>query len=344
MQRRSLKTTRQKDKYISQLHRSQRKKRETDHIRIMIERVSKAQRRKFKKLILTQHMSSKKENDEHHERAKKRSDQRLQTRTLKWRRELFIHQWILSCIACFSQHLQDKDEATWQWQEVMRMKRARIFTQLLNTISHDWKKSHSLFHCQRRRVRQVLMQALRWWFIACAAWCINSWRWREAEFIMQSCFFTKQCSHLRACSMRAQHMWIVAAFRWWTQRQHQIVWSLQFIMHQQLLKHAEIDMHIKNHEFSFQCKKHEESRRSRCCRRCSDDDVTKNVHFKKTSRLRKHVSVISVSANVATYHDDDDNDVDTAMSFMLAHKLTCITTMLQRKKLISWVASYARYA
>jgi hypothetical protein len=32
---------------------------------------------------------------------------------------------------------------------------------------------------------------------------------------------------------------------------------------------------------------------------------------------------------------DDDDDVDTAMSFTLAHELTCITTTLQRKKLIS---------
>jgi len=52
MQRRSLRTTRQKDKYISQLQRSQRRKRETDHVRIMIEKVLKAQRCKFKKLIL----------------------------------------------------------------------------------------------------------------------------------------------------------------------------------------------------------------------------------------------------------------------------------------------------
>jgi len=43
---------RQKDKYISQLQKSQRKKRETDHVRVTIERLSKAQRRKFKKLIL----------------------------------------------------------------------------------------------------------------------------------------------------------------------------------------------------------------------------------------------------------------------------------------------------
>ena len=55
--------------------------------------------------------------------------------------------------------------------------------------------------------------------------------------------------------------------------------------------------------------------------------------------------MISMSANAATYHDDDDDDdVDTAMSFMLAHKLTCITTTLQQKKLISWAASYAKYA
>ena len=43
---------RQKDKYISWLQRSQREKRETDHVRIMIEKVSKEQERKFKKLIL----------------------------------------------------------------------------------------------------------------------------------------------------------------------------------------------------------------------------------------------------------------------------------------------------
>ncbi len=65
------------------------------------------------------------------------------------------------------------------------------------------------------------------------------------------------------------------------------------------------------------------------------------------SRLRKHVSMISMSANAATYHDsndDDDDDVDIAMSFTLTYELTCITTTLQQKKLISWVASYARYA
>ncbi len=55
------------------------------------------------------------------------------------------------------------------------------------------------------------------------------------------------------------------------------------------------------------------------------------------SRLRKRVSMISMSMNAATYHDsdDDDDDVDTAMSFMLVHELTCIITTLQRKKLIS---------
>jgi len=78
------------------------------------------------------------------------------------------------------------------------------------------------------------------------------------------------------------------------------------------------------------------SRRSKCDKRRNDDDVKKNVHFKKMSRLCKHVSMISMSMNAATYHDNDDDDnVDTAISFMLAHELTCITTTLQRKKLIS---------
>jgi len=47
--------------------------------------------------------------------------------------------------------------------------------------------------------------------------------------------------------------------------------------------------------------------------------------------------MISMSMNAATYHDSDadDDDVNTAMSFTLAHELTCITTMLQQKKLIS---------
>jgi len=108
-------------------------------------------------------------------------------------------------------------------------------------------------------------------------------------------------------------------------------------MRQQLLNHAEINMHIKNCEFSIQCRRREESRRSRRDRRCSNDDAKKDVHLKKMSKLHKHVSMISVSANAVTYHDnnDDDDDVDIAMSFTLAHELTCITTTLQRKKLIS---------
>ncbi len=220
----------------------------------------------------------------------------------------------------------------WQWWEVTRMREMRIFIQLLNTISHDWEKSHSLSHCWRWRARRVLMQALRWWFIACTAWCIDSWRWHKTEFIMQSCFLMKQCLHLRARSIRTRHVWIIAVLRRWTQRQHLIIWSLWFIMHQQLSKHAEINIHIKNHELNLQCKRCKKSRRSRCY---SNDDVMKNVHFKKMSRLHKHVSMISVSANAATYHDDDDDDVDTAMSFTLVHKLTCITTTLWRKKLIS---------
>ncbi len=62
------------------------------------------------------------------------------------------------------------------------------------------------------------------------------------------------------------------------------------------------------------------------------------------SKLHEHVSMISVIVNVAIYHDDDEDDVDTAMSFTLIHELTCIITMLQQKKLISWTASYAKYA
>ncbi len=182
----------------------------------------------------------------------------------------------------------------------------------------------------------------KWWFIACVTWCIEIWRWREAEFIMQSCFSSKQCSHLWAHLMKARHMWIITALRWWTQQQHQIIWSVWFIMHQHYLKHAEINRFIRNCKLSHQRSRRKKSRRDRCC---SNDDAKKNVHFKKMSRLREHVSMISVSVNAATYHDsDDDDDVDTAMSFTLAHKLTCITTTLQRKKLISWAASYARNA
>jgi len=104
-------------------------------------------------------------------------------------------------------------------------------------------------------------------------------------------------------------------------------------MRQQLSKHAEIDMHIKDRELSLQRRRREGSRRS------SGDDArkaTRDVHLNEESRLREHVSMISVSANAATYHDDgDDDEIDTAMSFTLAHELARITTMLQRKKLIS---------
>ncbi len=57
--------------------------------------------------------------------------------------------------------------------------------------------------------------------------------------------------------------------------------------------------------------------------------MKKNAHFKKMSKLHEHVSMISVSVNAATYHDDDENNVDTAMSFTLAHELTCIIITLQ---------------
>jgi len=93
-------------------------------------------------------------------------------------------------------------------------------------------------------------------------------------------------------------------------------------------------MFIRNHEFSHQHNRREENRRSRRSRRSkrhNDDDAKRNVHLKKMSRLRKHVSMISMSMNAATYHDsdDDDDDVDTIMSLMLIYELTCITTTLQ---------------
>ncbi len=110
----------------------------------------------------------------------------------------------------------------WRWSNIMMMRsdkneRNKISTQLLNTISHDWEKSYSLSYYWRWRVRWVLMQALRQWIIAYAAWRINSWRWREAKFIMQSCFSLKQYLHLWAHSMRTQHVWIIIALRQWMQ-------------------------------------------------------------------------------------------------------------------------------
>ena len=106
-------------------------------------------------------MFFKKEDDERCEKVKKRSDQQSQVRTLKWREKLFIHQWISSCITCFNWYLWDEDEAMWQQQEVIRMKEMKVSTQLLNTISHDWKKSYSLSHCRRRRVRQFQAWVMR---------------------------------------------------------------------------------------------------------------------------------------------------------------------------------------
>jgi len=55
-------------------------------------------------------------------------------------------------------------------------------------------------------------------------------------------------------------------------------------------------------------------------------DVAATTTRRETYISRKRADFASI---------DDDDDVDTAMSFTLAHELTCITTMLQRKKLIS---------
>ncbi len=59
-------------------------------------------------------MFFKKEDDKRCKRMKKKSDQWLQVKTSKWRKKLFIHQWISLHIACFNWYLQDEDEATWQ--------------------------------------------------------------------------------------------------------------------------------------------------------------------------------------------------------------------------------------
>ncbi len=82
-------------------------------------------------------MFFKKEDDERCEKVKKKSNQRSQVRTLKWEKKLFIHQWISSCITYFSQYLRNEDEVTWQRQEVMRIRKMKVFTQLLNIILHD---------------------------------------------------------------------------------------------------------------------------------------------------------------------------------------------------------------
>ncbi len=235
-------------------------------------------------------MSFKKEDDERCKRTKKRSDQWLQARTLKWERKLFIHQWISSCIACFNQYLQDENEVIWWWWKVMRTRRMKVSTQLLDTISHDWEKSYSLFHYWRWKVRWVLMQALKWWVIACAARHIDSWKWRKAEFIMQSCFSSKQCLYLRACSMKTRHVWVVITFRWWTQRQHQIFWSWLFNIHQYLLKYTKINMSIRDHKLSHQCSR---------CKKAEEADVINiavTTTWRETYTSRKWADFASMLA------------------------------------------------
>ncbi len=129
-------------------------------------------------------MFFKKKDNKRCERAKKRSDQWSQAKTLKWRKKLFIHQRISSCIVCFSQYLQDEDEVTWWWWEVMRMREMRISTQLLNTISHAEEKNYSLSHYWRWRMRWSWAWVMKCWVIIHAAWCIISWRRCKTRFIM----------------------------------------------------------------------------------------------------------------------------------------------------------------
>ena len=67
-------------------------------------------------------------------------------------------------------------------------------------------------------------------------------------------------------------------------------------MRQHYLKHAEINRFVRNYEFSHQCKEHKKSRDSE-----SDNyvrEVKRNKHFNEEDRLREHVSMISMSAEL----------------------------------------------
>ncbi len=134
--------------------------------------------------------------------------------------------------------------------------------------------------------------------------------------------------------MRAQHMWIITTLRRWTQRQHQIFWSWWFNIHQHLSKHAKINMSIRDHEFSHQRSRREESRRSKRDRRCSDDDAKRNVYFKKTSRLREHwwwwwcwyCYVIHISSWADLHH----NNAATKEAHIMSCKICIADLMLHQ--------------
>jgi len=64
-------------------------------------------------------------------------------------------------------------------------------------------------------------------------------------------------------------------------------------------------------------------------RRAEEADVTDVA----ATTTRRETYISRKQADFASI--DDDDDVDTAMSFMLVHELTRITTTLQRKKFIS---------
>ncbi len=117
-------------------------------------------------------------------------------------------------------------------------------------------------------------------------------------------------------------------------------------------------MPIRGRELSHQRDRREEGRRdrrekSRRGRRRSDDDAQRDRHAEKTSRLREHVSMVSVSATAATYHDDDWDD-DATMSLTLAQSWLASqqrcnneSSNLELSTMQSthvWAASNARYA
>ncbi len=131
-------------------------------------------------------MFFKKEDDKRCERMKKRSNQQSRARTLKWRKKLFIYQRISSCIACFSQYLQDEDEVMWWQQEVMKTRKVRISTQLLDTISHaERKTTHSLIVEDEKRDNLNC----EWWDVE------SSFTQRDASSAEEDVRLDSSCNH-----------------------------------------------------------------------------------------------------------------------------------------------------
>ncbi len=130
MRRKSLRTMKQKDKYISWLQRSQRRKRETDHVKVMIKRISKAQRRKFKKLILNYNykiscnicLLKKKMMNVVKEQRKEVINDCKQKRWSEEKSYLFINESchaLLASVDTYEMKMKwcDDDEKWWEWEK-----------------------------------------------------------------------------------------------------------------------------------------------------------------------------------------------------------------------------------